>query len=141
MAAKPFHLKSFPEGAWRVAWLGDVAFRNRYQSYSQPSIRVTLAPSEPTAPAKLVEVQLAVGALMAAPMDSLWIDGTKLEAAVPPDLIRATVEIDTTSLTPIKAGMSDEQLFGSESFFLPFWQHSFHREHTESWCLHGKAGD
>lgn len=127
---------------WRISWFGSVAFPNRNDKWTQPSVSVVLSrcvnPDGDRFPTEVCEVEpesqcrwVAVGTLSALRTGDIWQNQSLVST---PDYEIATFQDllvhDTTSLI-IKAGFEVE----SSGFLLPFSQHPWHKGDTHSKCL------
>ena len=138
-------IHAFPEGktAWRIDWFGDIAFPNRTVRRKQPSVLVLLSQVTDTRfntdPSVLLSAQctslskfqrrvwVSVGTLTLLRVGDIWRDRTLL---LRPDYELETfddLQIDKTTTTLIKAGLSPSE----DSFLLPLSEHPWHIQCTQ----------
>lgn len=135
------------ESAWRIDWFGEIAFPDRTMRRAQPSALVHLSrvidedyradPSVLLDPASTTpsqfqrKVWVSVGTLCILRVGDIW-RCQKLEFQTDYELETfESVQIDETTATLVKAGLSPE----AGAFLLPSAEHPWHMNCTHSYCV------
>ena len=127
---KAFQYTMFPEGSWRIAWVGEVKFIRNTHNVNQPVITVTLQSTNE--PNHFKEIYVAIGQMTRLIIGSEWIDG--IEQNHDTDRQQTSFNLSTYQAKFIKAGSSLSE-HDEQSLWLPFTHHNQHKFHTESWCI------
>jgi hypothetical protein len=130
--------------AWRIDWVGNLAFPNRAIRRTQPSVLLhfsrvrddSYSPEDLLSPTSTnVQYQrkcwVSVGSLGLFRIGDIWRNGKReaspdYQTEIFPDLV-----ISSSTTIIVKAGLS----LNGDDFLLPLDEHPWHRENTQSYCL------
>jgi hypothetical protein len=128
---------------WRVDWFGACAFPAMVRSYAQPSIRVILSPviCDPKNNASLLspdgtdhheqqEIWITVASLPLLSIGDIWQEGRYVYTPEYQVESFERVRISSATTSFVKAGLSIDG-----NFLIPLYQHPWHRNHTQSYCV------
>jgi hypothetical protein len=139
---------AFPKdgNSWRIDWFGDIAFPNRLQRRTQPSVLVHLSrvlntsfhenpavllSADSTFVSKQRKVWISVGTLPLLGVGDIWRDG-QLEIRPDYELEHfSDLDINSETAILIKAGLNLEE----KGFLLPRAEHPWHMQCTQSYCM------
>ncbi len=137
---EPLYVAAFPndDAYWRIDWIGEVAYPDRYTRRTHPSVLVYLSrvtnssfQADPlvlldpnsTDPAKSqTRIWVSVGTLVILRIGDIWHRQTLLMS---PDYIRESFEklsVTRTSTDLIKAGLNPDK----SGFLIPISEHPWH---------------
>jgi len=130
--------------AWRIDWVGNLAFPNRVIRRKQPSVllHLSLVRADPYSAGELLSASatnvqhqrkcwVSVGSIGLFRVGDIWRNG-RLETC--PEYQQETFQdlvINSSTTTIVKAGLS----LNDDDFILPLEEHPWHRENTQSYCL------
>lgn len=130
--------------AWRIDWVGNLAFPNRMIRRMQPSVLLHFSPlrDDPYDSTDLLSAAatnahyqrkcwVSVGSLGLFRVGDIWRNG-RIESR--PDYQLETfpeLVVDSSTTTIVKAGLSPQE----NGFLLPLEEHPWHRQNTQSYCL------
>lgn len=123
---------AFPEGHWKVVWIGDVDFHSRSRTYSQPSVSVVVVGVGVPNFGQSTEVIVPVAQLFPLALGRYWKDKVRT-SEIDAEQIERSIEFDALNAVECQAGVPIGGHFGDE-YLLPFSAHKHHKEHTKSWC-------
>ncbi|MBT3066269.1 hypothetical protein [Rhodoferax sp. U11-2br] len=140
---------ALPKGpdSWRIDWLGDIAYPNRFDRRKQPSVFVHLSkvaderfrsdPSVLLSPESTTHAQfqkrawISIGTLPLLRVGDIWRDG-QLDARPDYEMEEfKNIQIDAKTTTLIKAGLNIDDA----GFLLPLAEHPWHMQCTQSYCI------
>lgn len=133
---------------WRIDWFGELAYPAKSERFRQPSIQVAISPLQDpeqgfhfwseiqTVIEEQQTVWIPIGALPKVRIGDVWQAGVCKNKYGYAQHVFANLEIDGSTATYIKAGVSV-----GNSFLLPFSDHPWHRAHTHAYCLMVAAGE
>jgi len=139
----PFSIEKLSalEGAWRIDWLGDVAYPDLSKRQSQPSVAVQFSQNlSSSGEISKREEWLPIGLLPFLKVGDLWLHGQPTgENTAPSKETFSQLAINRDSTQFYKAGGKPDPkthgLLGSIHYWLPLDQHPWHREHTHANCV------
>lgn len=130
--------------AWRIDWMGNLAFPNRMMRRMQPSVllhfshlrddpydSIGLLSAVSTNAQHQRKCWVSVGSLGLFQVGDIWRNG-RIEFRPDYQLeIFNDLLIDSSTTTIVKAGLSPQE----NGFLLPLEEHPWHRQNTQSYCL------
>lgn len=126
---------------WRIDWLGDLIYRPTSNQHSQPFIKVSISPLHQhlefnpayTEPSNFDhqrqrDVWLPLGLLHVLQVGDIWLHGRRVACQAADSEVFREVNIGHSSVKFVKAGLPED-----DQYLLPFENHPWHRNHTESY--------
>lgn len=148
-AIEPLVIDAFPadDAFWRVDWIGEVGYPDRYIRRTHPSVLVylskvvdpefqdnpqsLLSPSS-TAPAKAQQrVWVSIGTLVILKVGDIWHKQKYFCSPTYSQQVFANLKVGRESTDFIKAGLNPDD----NGFLIPISEHPWHLNATKSYCL------
>lgn len=133
-------VRAFPKDSnlWRIDWFGPIAFPNRYERNSQPSVLVFISQVEPQTQtyeglghySQQRKLWVSVGTAMLLRIGDIWKNQRPYFEPPHTNHTFSGLVVDRATLSIVKAGSGR----ADGSFLLPLPDHPWHMNNTHSYC-------